>query len=420
MKADLIISNISTVYTPYIVPPIRGKNMSKLYTLDRAFIAIQGDRILAVSTGSFDQHVAEHTVIHDAKGAIAIPGLIDSHTHLVHAGSRENEYEKMRSGVPYMDILKAGGGILNTVEKTRQATFGELYRKAYQSLDEMMLHGVTVVEAKSGYGLELETEVKQMSVARELENDHPVHVLSTYMGAHAVPKEYTHFKDDYVDEVIANLKYVKKHRLATAVDVFCEEGVFSVEDTKHILMSAHAMGFKVKLHADEIKSIGGTTLGIDLGASSVDHLMNITDADIHRLSKSNVAANLLPGTSFYLKKKFAPGRKIIDAGCIVSIAGDYNPGSCPTENFQMIMQLASLHYDMKPEEILNATTLNPAYHLGIHESYGSLEPGKYANVVLLNAPNLSYMLYHYGINHTKDVFIHGKHVVSNRQIVRKS
>jgi len=420
VKADLIIFNISTVYTPYIVPPIRGKNMSRLYSLDRAFIAIKKDRILAVSTGSFEQHVAEYTVLHDAKGAIAIPGLIDSHSHLVHAGSREAEYEKLRAGVPYLEILKAGGGILNTVEKTRVATFGELYRKAYQSLDEMMLHGVTVVEAKSGYGLNLETEVKQLSVAKELDKDHPIHVISTYMGAHAVPIEYTHYKDDYVDEVIEDLKFIKKNKLAEAVDVFCEEGVFTVQDTKHILMTAHAMGFKVKLHADEIKSIGGTALGIELGASSIDHLMNITDADIMRLAKTDVTANLLPGTSFYLKKKYAPARKLIDAGCIVSISGDYNPGSCPTENFQFIMQLASQHYEMKPEEILNATTLNAAYHLGIHESYGSLEPGKYANIVLLNVPNLSYMLYHFGINHTKDVFIDGKMVVLNRQIVRKT
>jgi imidazolonepropionase len=185
-------------------------------------------------------------------------------------------------------------------------------------------------------------------------------------------------------------------------------------------MTAHAMGFKVKLHADEIKPIGGTALGIELGASSIDHLMNISDADIVKLAKTDVTANLLPGTSFYLKKKFAPARKLLDAGCIVSISGDYNPGSCPTENFQFIMQLASQHYDMKPEEILNATTLNAAYHLGIHESHGSLEPGKYANIVLLNVPNLSYMLYHFGINHTKDVFIEGKMVVSNRQIVRKT
>lgn len=419
MKADLIIFNITTVYTPYSVPPIRGKNMSRLYSLDHAFIAVQGDRILAISTGSYDQHIAEYTVLHDAKGAIAIPGLIDSHTHLVHAGSREVEYDKMKLGVPYLDILKAGGGILNTVEKTRLASFGELYRKAYQSLDEMMLYGITAIEAKSGYGLNLETEVKQLSVARELSKDHPIHIISTYMGAHAIPKEYTHYKDDYIDEVVEDLKFIKKNGLAEAVDVFCEEGAFNVEDTKHILMSAHAMGFKVKLHADEIQSIGGTALGIELGASSIDHLMNITDQDIIKLSKTDVTANLLPGTSFYLKKSFAPARKMIDAGCIVSISGDYNPGSCPTENFQFIMQLAYQNYQMKPEEILNATTLNAAYHLGIHDTCGSLEPGKLANIVLLNVPNLSYMLYHFGINHTKDVFIEGKLVVSNREIVRK-
>ncbi|MBE0700273.1 MAG: imidazolonepropionase, partial [Acholeplasmataceae bacterium] len=340
--------------------------------------------------------------------------------HLVHGGSREDEYGKLLSGVPYLQILKEGGGILGTVEKTRNATFDELYDKAWHALDEMMLYGVTALEAKSGYGLDLENEIKQLEVAKKINEIHPVRLVSTYMGAHAIPQDFKEDRKAYIQKVIYDMSIIKEKELASAVDVFCETGVFSIDETRLILEKAKKLGFKVKLHADEIDPLGGAGLGVELHATSVDHLMAISDEDIKLLSKSDTVANLLPGTSFYLNKNYARARVMIEAGVALSISGDYNPGSCPTENFQFIMQLASKKLKMTPVEVLNAVTINAAYHLGLSTSCGSLDIGKSADLVIMNAPNLNYLFYHYGINHTQDVFIQGKPVVINRQIVRKT
>ena len=419
MHADLIITNIKTLYTPSITPPVRGKDLSTIQAIDNAFIAVKNEKIIDYGSHDYKIHLGEKTVIYDACRKIVLPGLIDSHTHLVHAGSREDEYGKLLSGVPYLDILKSGGGILSTVEKTRRASFDELYEKAEKSLDTMLSYGVTVVEAKSGYGLELKTEVKQLDVIKRLSKVHPIHLVSTYMGAHAVPRELRDDKERYINQMLEDMKYIKKHDLASSVDVFCESAVFSVEETKRLLTAAKKLGYSVKLHADEMHSLGGVGLGIELGATSVDHLMAISDLDIQKLSLSNTVANLLPGTSFYLSKDYAPARKMIDSNVIVSISGDYNPGSNPTENFQMIMQLASSKLKMKPEEVFNSVTINPAYHLGLAKDYGSIEKGKFANFVIMDAPNLTYIFYHYGINHVTDVFIKGKQVVRDQKIVRK-
>ncbi len=419
MTTNLIIYNIGKLYTPYLTPPVRGADMSDIKVIEDAFVAIRDGLILDFGNHKYKHYIAKDTVLLDANKMIVCPGFIDSHTHLVHAGSREDEYAKLRSGTAYLDILKAGGGILGTVEKTRKASFEQLYKKAYDSLDQMMLFGVTTVEAKSGYGLEIETEVKQLEVVRKLNSDHPVHLISTYMGAHAVPIEFEGKKSKYISELLDDLDTIKTLDLAQSVDVFCETGVFSIEETKHILEKAKSFGFSVKLHADEIDSLGGAGLGVELEATSVDHLMAISDEDIKKLSKSNTVANLLPGTSFYLNKGYAPARKMIDQNVAVSIAGDYNPGSCPTENFQLIMHLASNKLLMTPEEILTAVTINPAYHLQIDHLAGSLTIGKQANLVVMDAPNLSYLFYHFGINHAKHVVIDGKIVVKNRQIVRE-
>ncbi len=420
MIANLIIHNIGVLYTPKVSPPVKGKDMTEILEIKNAFIAIDQGQIIDFGDHDYSKYISDKTVIHNANGGIVLPGLIDSHTHLVHSGSREDEYAKLRAGVPYLDILKAGGGILGTVEKTRKSSFDELYDKAYHSLDEMMLYGVTAIEAKSGYGLNLETEVKQLKVAQKINETHPVFIKSTYMGAHAVPKEYKENKIGYVNQLIEDMKIIRKENLADSVDVFCETGVFSIKETEQILKAAQKLGFSVKLHADEIDSLGGAGLGVKLNATSVDHLMAVSDEDIKKLASSNTVANLLPGTSFYLGKGYARARKMIDSNVAVSIAGDYNPGSCPTENFQLIMHLASNQLKMNPHEILNAVTINPAYHLGLAETKGSIEIGKDADIILMDIPNLNYLFYHYGINHTKHVLINGKFVVYNRQIVRES
>jgi imidazolonepropionase len=283
----------------------------------------------------------------------------------------------------------------------------------------MLSYGVTTIESKSGYGLNLETEIKQLQVNQVLSQNHTVNIHSTYMGAHALPKSHIHQREKYITLLKDDMKEIKRLNLAEAVDVFCEEGVFSLDETKEILIHALSLGFKVKMHADEIHPLGGAGLGVDLGCSSVDHLMAVKDEDIAKLAQSKTIANLLPGTSFYLKKKYANARKLIDSGVALSIAGDYNPGSCPTENFQFIMQLASRELNMTSAEILNAVTLNPSYHLNISQKEGSIELGKDANLVLLDAPNLDYIFYHFGINHTKEVYSKGKHVFSQGQIVRE-
>lgn len=418
MKASVLIQNIKTIYTPYMTPPVHGKHMEKVKEIHNGFIAIKDSMILDFGVGDGEKYIDNHTIIHNANQAIAIPGIIDSHSHLVHAGSREDEYEKLNQGANYLDILQEGGGIHGTVEKTRKASFEALYQQAIKSLDHMLSYGVTVLEAKSGYGLNFETEVKQLQVARALELAHSIHIKHTYMAAHAVPKEFSNDREGYISSIIEDMKKIKEHKLAGAVDVFCETGVFSLMEAKRILSKAKDLGFAIKMHADEIHSMGGAGLGVDLHCSSVDHLMAIKDEDIDKLAYSNTIANLLPGTSFYLKKDYAPARRMIDEGVAVSVSGDYNPGSCPTENFQFIMQLASRELHMTPYEILNAITINPAYHLGISETHGSIEIGKYANIVCFDAPNLEYVLYHYAINHTKDVYIEGKRVVYHKQIVR--
>ena len=418
MHADRIIYRIHTIYTPNQIPPVRGKKMAMIKEIHDGYIAIKDGKIIGIGNGNWDPFLGSNTELIDAFGLIAIPGLIDSHTHLVHAGSRENEYEELQKGTPYLEILNRGGGILGTVEKTRKASFDELYQKAYRSLNTMMTYGVTTVESKSGYGLSLEHETKQLRVNKKLNDHHPMLVLSTYMGAHAIPKEYKGRKDEYIETMIHDLKIIAEENIATAVDVFCEEGVYSVEETKTILNAAKKLGYRIKMHADEIHSLGGAGLGVELGCTSVDHLMAISDEDMIKLSTSNTIANVLPGTSFYLKKGYANARKMIDSEVALSIAGDYNPGSCPTENFQLIMQLASNQMKLLPQEILNAVTINASYHLGVSESKGSLEIGKDADIVLMEAPNLTYIMYHFGINHVKDVYIMGKKVVHNKQIVR--
>lgn len=419
MIADTILTHIKTIYTPFHEAPVRGAHMKEILSFHHAYIAIKDQKIIDIGEKSYEHLVGEHTHVIDMTGRIAVPGFIDSHTHLVHAGSREHEYELLKKGVPYLEILKNGGGILGTVEKTRNATFKELYEQAFNSLDHMLRCGVTTVESKSGYGLNLETEKKQLRVNQALNDNHPIRILSTYMGAHAVPLEYKHRKDEYIVSMKEDMKHILEQNLAQSVDVFCEEGVFSIEEANDILSYAKELGFNIKMHADEIHSLGGAGLGASLGCSSVDHLMAISDQDIQTLANSSTVANVLPGTSFFLKKGYAPARKMIDAGVILSIAGDYNPGSCPSENFLHIMHLASNHYGLLPEEVLHATTLNPAFHLGISSQKGSLEVGKDADIVILDAPNFSYVLYHFGINHTTDVFIKGKHVVKNRTIVRE-
>ncbi len=406
-----IVYNIKMLYTPHHQPPVRKSQLGEIKTIPNAYIVIEDGKFIAIGEHDYQAYWSDSCLLIDAQQKICLPGFIDAHTHLVHAGSREEEFALLRKGVPYLDILQAGGGILKTVEATRKASIEELYLQAKQSLDRMMAYGVVAVEAKSGYGLRLEDELKQLHVAYLLHKDHPVWIFSTYMGAHAYPPEYKNNHQGYIDSLLQDLEKIKQSKLAQAVDVFCEEGVFDIEETKQILSKAKELGFQVKLHADEIQAMGGAKLGVLYDAVSVDHLMATADEDIAALGQSNTIANILPGTSFFLGKPYANARKMIDEGVAISIASDYNPGSCPTENFQLIMQLAAAFLHMQEEEILHAVTINSAFQLGLADQKGSIEVGKDADFLLLDIPNLSYLFYHFGINHVSEVWIAGKRVI---------
>ncbi len=414
MKADYIVYNIGTLLNPIASKgPLKGKKMNHVETYHDAFVAFNGHKIIDFGTHDFSSLIKEDTVTYDALGKLATPGLIDSHTHVVHAGSREYEFEQKMQGVPYLDILKAGGGILSTVASTREATPEALYKQAQKSLIKMMLNGVTTVEGKSGYGLDHETELKQLQVQKQLNADLPINIVSTYMGAHALPKEYKNDKQTYLDIVIKLFPRIKEENLAAFVDIFCEDGAFDVYDSKKILTAAIKQGFKVKIHADEIHALGGVPLAVSLKAVSADHLMAIDEAGLNALANGDTIATLLPNTSFYLNSEYAPARKILDYNIALALASDYNPGSSPSENFLFTLNLAAIHLKLSPNEILNAATLNAAYAIdqGLHK--GRIEKNRSADLVLYDAPNWPYVLYHYATNHVSDVFIQGKHIVKD-------
>lgn len=420
MKMDLIIKNIGKLVTMEgSFLPKTGKEMNELTILENAYIAVVEGKIFKVGTGEdYKELVGENTIIDDASGMLVTPGLVDSHTHLVHGGSRENEFSKKLNGVPYIQILQEGGGILSTVNSTKKATFDELYNKAKKSLDRMLEFGVTTVEEKSGYGLELETEVKQLQVAHKLDKDHPVDLVHTFLGAHAVPVEYKSNSEAYIKLLVEEIMpKVKELGLAEFCDVFCEEGVFSVEESDYILSKAKKMGYKLKIHADEIVPIGGAELAAKLGCTSADHLMAASDQGLKDMAEKGVIANILPGTSFNLNKPSAHGRKMIDLNVPISLSSDYNPGSCPSENLQFVMQLGCLNLKMTPNEVLTAVTINAAHCVDRATEIGSIEVGKKADIAVFDAPNVEYLMYHFGINHIDRVYKEGRLVVKNKHVV---
>lgn len=420
MKADLILKNIGKLVTMQGSSSFRVKEeMNKINIIENAYIAVKNGKILAIGVGDeFGNLCGDDTKIHDAEGLLVTPGLIDSHTHLIHGGSRENEFSMKLNGVPYIEILNNGGGILSTVKATKEASEEELYKKAKKSLDRMLEFGVTTVEEKSGYGLELNTEIKQLEVARALDKNHPVDLVHTFLGAHAVPEEYKENHKAYIDILVdVMMPKIKDMGLAEFCDVFCEEGVFTIEESEYILQKAKEMGYKLKIHADEIESLGGAGLAAKLGCVSADHLMAASDEGIKMMAENNVVANILPATSFNLNKNYADCRKMIDMGAIVSLSSDYNPGSCPSENLQLVMQLGCLHLKMTPNEVLTAVTINAAYAIDRADKIGSIEVGKNADFVVFDARNVEYLMYHFGINHTKKVYKNGNLVVDNKVVV---
>lgn len=420
MIADKILYNLNEIFCPNdLGHPLRGAEMNEAKILKNGYIAISGEKILEVGEGDVQENLkGENTEMVDLSGHIAAPGLIDCHTHLVYGGSRENEFSKKLNGVTYLEILAAGGGILSTQKATRNSSFEELYKKTETLLNHMMYHGVTTVEAKSGYGLNWETEKKQMEVVKKLDKDLPIDLVSTFMAAHAIPQELKDNSDVFVDEVIDMLPKVVEEDLAEFCDVFCEKGVFTAKQSYKLLKAAAEHGLKTRIHSDEIESIGGCDVAADLKTTSAEHLMVISDEDIKKLADANVIGNLLPGTTFSLMAdRFAPARKMIENGMAITLTTDSNPGSCPMANLQFIMQLGCLAMKLTPIEVYNAVTINAAYSVARADKIGSLDAGKYADIAIFEAPNLDYTLYFFATNLCTEVYKKGQLVVKNRQRV---
>ena len=346
----------------------------------------------------------------DARGKTVMPGLIDAHTHLVFAGSRENEFEQRIRGLSYLEIAERGGGILSTVEATRKASFDELFSLGKKRLDRMLSKGVTTLEAKSGYGLSLHDEVKILKVTKALEESHPVEIVSTFLGAHTIPKEFRDARSRYIDLVIEEMiPRVAQERLAEFCDVFCEEKAFTLEESKRILDRGKRYGLKPKIHADQLSPGGGAELAAETGALSADHLEYISRKGIEKMAAKGITAVLLPGASFFLSmKKYPPAREMIEGGLAVCLATDLNPGSSMTESLPLIMTMGCTMFKMSPKEVIQGTTIYAARSMDREKKIGSLETGKQADLLLLDIPNYRYLPYHFGVDHVELVIKKGR------------
>lgn len=421
MVADKILYNLNEVFCPNdLGRPLRGEEMNQATILKNGYIAIKDGKILKVGEGEVPKElIDEKTEMIDLTGKVATPGLIDCHTHLVYGGSREHEFAKKLNGMSYLDILAEGGGILSTQRATRAASFEELYDKTEKLLNHMMYHGVTTVEAKSGYGLYWDTEKRQMEVVKKLDKDLPIDLVSTYMAAHAIPEEYKDDPDKFIDYVIECLPAVKEENLAEFVDIFCEKGVFTAEQSRKLLTAAKEIGLLTRIHSDEIESIGGSSVAAEVQTVSAEHLMVITDEDIQKLADAHVIGNLLPATTFSLiEDTYAPARKMLNAGMAITLTTDSNPGSCPTANLQFAMQLGCLYMRLTPIEVYNAVTINAAYSVNRGATIGSFNEGKKADITVFDAKNLDYTMYFFATNMVSEVYKEGKLIVKDRQLVK--
>lgn len=411
MRADLIVLGLREVVTLAGPPgPRRGAALARVETLRGAAIAIAGGRVAAV--GPEREIRAEWGGAGvselDGGGAIALPGFVDPHTHLIFAGSREDEFEERLRGVTYAEIAARGGGIRSTVRKVRGASAADLAQAALPRLDRMMAHGTTCAEAKTGYGLTLEDEAKSLDAIEALSSLHPLVLVPTFLGAHEVPDEFRSDRAGYVrlltDEMIPRLA-----ARARFCDVFCDEGVFTVAESRAILEAGKRHGLRPKIHADELVGTGGAELSAEVGAQSADHLVACSEEGIRRMAAADVIPVLLPGTSFFLRlKRRAPARAMVDAGLAPALATDCNPGSSPTESMGIILTLASLELGLTPAEALVAATVNAAHAVGLGAERGSLEPGKVADIVLYDAESWRSIAYHYGVSLVTKVVVKGR------------
>jgi len=396
-------------------PRIR-EGMSDLGLIEDGSVWIENGEIVAVGMTSelealFGKRENEADIV-DATGRLVTPGLVDPHTHVAYGGSREREFEMRLEGATYMDIMNSGGGIHATTRMTREATEDELVAQTTRRLDSFLAHGVTTVEGKSGYGLDLETELKQLRAMKRLNETHPIDLVATFMGAHAVPQEFKGREDEYIDVLVNDmLPRVAEENLAVFNDVFCEVGVFTPEQSERILEAGKKLGLTPKIHADEIESYGGAELAAKVGATSAEHLLKASDEGIRLIAEAGVIACLLPATALYLREEAAKGRAMIDAGVAVAISTDCNPGSSPTTSMPLVMNLACISMRLTPAEALVAATMNAACAIQMQDRVGSLEVGKQGDVVMWNVSNYQELQYLFGVNHVGSVWKKGVQVV---------
>jgi imidazolonepropionase len=387
----------------------RGSSMRDLAIIKDGAVIIKDGQIdwLGLSRDLPPIPASAHVI--DARNKTVLPGLIDSHTHLIFSGSREDEFEDRLQGLSYQEITARGGGIHATVRRVREATADQLKDLARSHLRRLLSFGVTTVEVKSGYGLSLADELKCLEVIAELNAEGPLELVPTFLGAHAVPPEFRDRREEYlrllVDEMLPE---IARCRLAEFCDVFCEKDVFSLAESERILTKARALGFALKLHADELSPLGGAELAGRLKAVSADHLLCITEQGIEALAASGTVATLLPGTAFFLGVPYAPARRLIERGLAVALASDCNPGTCPTENLPLVGAMACTQMKMLPAEAITALTLNAAAAVNRSQRIGSLEVGKQADLIICDVPNYRLLFYHFGVNHVWRVIKHGQ------------
>lgn len=414
MNADLLIIHASELLT--LVPgrePRRGPDMNDLGIIPGGAVAVRDGLIMSVGpTEELLRTVqAERTM--DAGGRVVMPGFVDPHTHCVFAGHRADEFEMRLKGASYMEIMAAGGGIMNTVRATRAASVDDLVRESMPRLRRMLEHGTTTAEAKTGYGLTVADEMKMLEAIAHLNRAQPVELVPTFLGAHAVPAEYNGNTDGFVDLVVSEMLPAVAALLADVrprfCDVFCEEGAFSLEQSRRILERAKGLGLGLKIHVDEFKALGGTALAVELGAISADHLVATPEEEIRMLAQSAVIAVSLPGTPFGLgHAEYTPARAIIDQGGALALATDLNPGTCPCESMQFIIALACRSMRLTPAEAIVAATVNAAHAVGVGDRVGSLEAGKQADILVLDVPTYRMLAYRFGTNMVRTVIKRGE------------
>lgn len=386
-----------------------GEAMAEVESINDAYLIVEDDKIADFGKMSEMKEQNADKII-DAKQCFVLPSFCDSHTHLVYAGSREIEYIDKIRGLSYEEIAKRGGGILNSAKRLQETDENELYEDAYRRLQEIASLGTGAVEIKSGYGLTTEAELKMLRVIRRLKENSPLTIKANFLGAHGVPMEYRGRQGEFVDLVINEMiPLVAKEKLADFIDVFCDTGFFTVEETDRMLEAGVRYGLTPKIHANELDYSGGIEVGVKYGALSVDHLECVGDKEIAALKSSKTMPTILPGAAFFLNMPYSPARKMISAGLPVAMASDFNPGSSPSGNMQMVMTFACVNYRLTPQEALNATTINSAYAMGLSQTHGSICRGKQADFYITKQiPTLEYIPYYYGTNKVSRTFLNGK------------